>query len=407
MTMGKSKKLLALITALLMVALVATGCGGGDADSGDGDSGGDTEMVTIKLGVGAPLTQGAVALGKGIERGAQLAIDDFNASPEAQELGIEVEAFVVDDQGDPKVGVNVANQLVTDPAVIGVNGHLNSGVSIPASDVYGKAGIVQVSPASTNPDLTLAQKYGNVFRVCTVDPVQGSFAAEAAVNDLGFKTAFVIDDATPYGEGLAAEFAKAFVAAGGEVLGTEKTTDKDTDFNALVTKMKAENPDAIYYGGIYNAGALLAKQAKEGGMTAAFFSGDGVYSPDFVSLAGEANAEGAYCTSVGLPLDLQPKGADFKAKFAAKYGTEEIQAYDTYAYDAAYVILEAVKVVAADMGADALTSPDGKAAITEAVAMTNIEGITGAVSFDENGDTTNKAITLYVVEGGAWAPYVK
>ena len=407
MTMGKSKKLLALITALLMVALVATGCGGGDADSGEGDNGGDTEMVTIKLGVGAPLTQGVVALGQGIERGAQLAIEDFNASPEAQELGIEVEAFVVDDQGDPKVGVNVANQLVTDPTVIGVDGHLNSGVSIPASDVYGKAGIVQVSPASTNPDLTLAQKYGNVFRVCTVDPVQGSFAAEAAVNDLGFKTAFVIDDATPYGEGLAAEFAKAFVAAGGEVLGTEKTTDKDTDFNALVTKMKAENPDVIYYGGIYNAGALLAKQAKEGGMTAPFFSGDGVYSPDFVSLAGEANAEGSYCTSVGLPLDQQPKGADFKAKFEAKYGDEEIQAYDTYAYDAAYVILEAVKVVAADLGADALTTPDGKAAITEAVAMTNIEGITGAVSFDENGDTTNKAITLYVVEGGAWAPYVK
>jgi branched-chain amino acid transport system substrate-binding protein len=403
---GKSKSLLALITALLMVALVATGCGGGDADTGGGDEGG-TEVVTVKLGVGAPLTQGAVALGKGIERGAQLAIDDFNASPEAAELGIKVEAFVVDDQGDPKFGVNVANQLVTDPNVIGVDGHLNSGVSIPASDVYGKAGIVQVSPASTNPALTLDQKYGNVFRVCTVDPVQGSFAADAAINDLGFKTAFVIDDSTPYGEGLAAEFAKAFTAGGGTVLGTEKTTDKETDFNALVTKMKAENPDAIYYGGIYNAGALLAKQAKEGGMTAAYFSGDGVYSPDFVSLAGAANAEGAYCTSIGLPLDLQPKGADFKEKFAAKYGAEEIQAYDTYAYDAAFVILEAVKVVAADMGADALTSPDGKAAIIEAVAATNLEGISGTVAFDDAGDTKNKAITLYVVEGGAWVPYSK
>lgn len=403
MTVGKSKKLLALLTAMLMVASLIAGCGGGsDAKTDEGS----TSEVTVKLGIGAPLTQGAVALGQGMERGATLAIEDFNAG-KGKDLGIVVEPFTVDDQGDPKVGVNVANQLASDPDVIGVMGHLNSGVSIPASDVYGKADIVQVSPASTNPDLTLKQKYGNVFRVCTIDPVQGSFAAEKAFGDLGFKTAFVIDDSTPYGEGLASEFAKAFEAAGGKILGTEKTTDKDTDFNALVTKMKAANPDVIYYAGIYNAGALLAKQAKEAGLAAPYFSGDGSFDQQFVELAGAANAEGAFATSVGLPLDQQPKGEDFKAKFEAKFAGEEIAAYDTYAYDAAMVILEAAAKVAEEMGADKLTTSEGKKAIIEAVAATDTEGITGAISFDENGDTTNKAITLYVVKDGAWGAWAK
>lgn len=393
------RTLLVAALSMLMVAFMVTGCASDDTSDG-GDTGG--EAVTIKLGVGAPLTQGAVALGKGIERGAELAIEDFNNSQEAQDLGITVESFVVDDQGDPKVGVNVANQLTSDPDVVGVVGHLNSGVSIPASAVYNQAGIVQVSPASTNPQLTL-QGFENVFRTCTIDPVQGLFAAKTA-EQLEFATAFVVDDSTPYGEGLADEFQQNFESLGGETMGREKTSDKDTDFNALVTKINGENPDVVYYGGIYNAGALFAKQLAEGGYEGQFFSGDGIYSPDYISLAGADNAEGDLCTSVGLPLDQQPKGADFQSAFEEKYGEEEIQAYDTYSYDAAFVVLEAIKVAAEDVGADQLTSAEGKAAIIEAVAATDLEGITGAISFDENGDTNNKAITLYVVEGGEWAP---
>lgn len=404
MSVSKNKWLALLLAAVLVVSMVA-GCGGGEesTDSGSGSEGeGSAELVSVKLGIGAPLTQGAVALGQGIERGATLAIEDMAADLEA--VGVKVEPFVVDDQGDPKVGVNVANQLASDPDVIGVVGHLNSGVSIPASEVYNKASIVQVSPASTNPQLTL-QGFDNVFRTCTIDPVQGAFAADKAYNTLGFKSAFVVDDSTPYGEGLADEFAKAFEAAGGEILGREKTGDKDTDFNALVTKIKDANPDVIYYGGIYNAGALFAKQAAEAGYPGTFLSGDGIYATDYISLAGAANAEGDLCTSVGLPLDEQPKGADFKAAFEAKYPGEDIQAYDTYAYDAAAVILEAVKTVAEDMGADQLTTTEGKKAIIAAVAATDMEGVTGAISFDENGDTTNKAITLYIVKNGAWEAY--
>lgn len=404
MSVSKNKWLALLLVAMLVVSMAA-GCGGGDdetTDSGDSGSEATGELVAIKLGIGAPLTQGAVALGQGIERGATLAIEDYAADLEA--VGVEVEPFVVDDQGDPKVGVNVANQLASDPDVIGVVGHLNSGVSIPSSEVYNKAGFVMVSPASTNPQLTL-QGFENVFRTCTIDPVQGAFAADKAFNELKFTSAFVVDDSTPYGEGLADEFAKAFEAAGGEILGREKTGDKDTDFNALVTKIKDANPSVIYYGGIYNAGALFAKQASESGFEGTFLSGDGIYASDYIDLAGGPNAEGDLCTSVGLPLEEQPKGSDFKAAFEEKYAGEDIQAYDTYAYDAAAVILEAVKLVAEDMGAEEVASAEGKKAIIEAVAATDMEGVTGAIAFDENGDTTNKAITLYIVKDGAWAAY--
>lgn len=402
MKLGRNKKLLSLVAGMLLVAMVVTaGCGTTPAPSGDG-----AEVVTVKLGIGAPLTQGAVALGQGIERGAMLAINDFNASPEAEELGIKVEAFVVDDQGDPKVGVNVANQLVSDPAVVGVVGHLNSGVSIPTSAIYGRAGIVQISPASTNPALTLDQEFGNVFRVCTTDPVQGAYAATAALELLGFETAFVVDDSTPYGVGLADEFQRNFEEGGGTVLGRQKTSDRDSDFSALVTRIRAENPDVIYYGGIYNAGALFARQAAEAGFEGAFFGGDGLKAADYIALAG-ASAEGDFTTSVGLPLADQPRGAEFKEKFAAEFPNEDIQAYDTYAYDAAWVILQAIETVARDLGADQLTSDAGKAAIIEAVAATNTEGVTGSIAFDENGDTTNKAITLFIVRDGEWVAYTQ
>lgn len=399
----RNKRLLAVLAALVAVSMIATGCGGGGGTTDNGDEG--TKSTVIKIGIGAPLTQGATALGQGMERGAKLAIKQANESDKAKELGITFEGVPGDDQGDPKTGNTVANTFASDPNLVGVMGHLNSGVSIPASKVYNENKIVQVSPASTNPALT-QQGFDNVFRTCTIDTVQGPAGAEAAFGELGFKSAVVIDDSTPYGEGLAAEFAKKFGELGGKVLFTEKTADKDTDFNALVTKIKAAKADVVYYGGIYNAGALLSKQLSDAGVTAPLMGGDGLYDGEFVNLAGAAQAEGDYCTSVGLPVDKLPKGQDFQAAFKAEYPNDEIAAYDAYAYDATQVIIEAVLKVAEEKGVDALTSPEGKQAIIDAVAATDMEGVTGMVKFDENGDTLNKAITTYKVEGGKWVPVI-
>ncbi len=401
MSVAKSKRLFAIVAMLVMLAMVVTGCGGGGngADNGDAGTG---DMVDIKIGVSAPFTGDVAALGTGIRNGAQLAVEEV--AEELADLGINLTMLAVDDAADPRQGVNAANQMISDSAVVGVVAHLNSGVSIPASDIYNQAGIVQVSPASTNPALTL-QGFENVFRVCTVDTVQGSFAAEYAFDQLGLTSVAVIDDSTAYGEGLAAEFAAAFEAKGGEVVSSDKIQLKDQDFTALATKINGASPDFIYFGGMYTEAALVSKQAKDAGFEGPIMGGDGLYTQQYVDIAGAANAEGDFATSIGLPLTEQPKGQEFQAAFEARFPGEAIEAYDTYGYDATMVIVEAIKVVAAEMGVDELTSVAGKQAIIEAVAATNYEGVTGTVSFDENGDTTNKAVTPYVVRDGAWVPY--
>jgi branched-chain amino acid transport system substrate-binding protein len=395
------KRMLAAAALLVAVAMVGTGCSGSSSTSSSTTSGSGSSVKEIKIGIGAPLTAGATALGQGMQRGAELAIEEANASETVKAAGLKFAGVPGDDQGDPKTGVIVANTFASDPDIIGVMGHLNSGVSIPASKVYSQKKIVMISPASTNPALT-QQGLTNVFRVCTTDAVQGPAAADFASKLLGKKSVYVVDDSTPYGEGLSAEFAKQFAANGGKILGTAKTSDKDSDFNALVTKIKATNPDLVYYGGVYNAGALFAKQAKDGGIKAPFMGGDGLFDAKFIELAGAAQAEGDFATSVGFPTDKLPAGQSFLAAYGKKFPGVEPAAYDAYAYDATNVIIEATIAAAKSVGADKVASPAGRDEVIKNVAGTNTTGVTGAIAFDKNGDTTNKAITLYTVQGGKW-----
>ena len=304
---------------------------------------------TVKIGIGAPLTAGSVAQGQGIQRGVELAVKQANESEELKALKIKLVTVPGDDQGDPKTGVTVANTFASDRSLLGVVGHLNSGVTIPASKVYNEAKIAMISPAATNPALTL-QGLNNVFRVCTIDSVQGPTGADAAFNEVGAQKVVVIDDSTPYGEGLADEFAKQFAANGGEVLFTEKTSDKDTDFNALVTKIKAADPDLVYYGGTYNAGALLSKQMSESGVKAPLMGGDGLFDAQYIKLAGAEAAQGDLVTSVGLPTDKLPKGQEFTAAYKAEFPNDEVGAYDAYSYDAANVLIAAIVAAAKEQG---------------------------------------------------------
>ena len=388
-----------VVVALTVAALALTGCGSKTASSG-----GDKETV-IKIGIGAPLTAGSVAQGLGIKRGVELAVKQANERADVKAAGIKLTTVPGDDQGDPKTGVTVANTFASDRSLVAVVGHLNSGVTIPASKVYNTAKIAVISPAATNPALTL-QGLTNIFRVCTIDSVQGPLGADAAYDKVGARKVVVIDDSTPYGEGLAAEFAKEFKVKGGAVLFAEKTSDKDSDFNALVTKIKAAGPDVVYYGGTYNAGALLSKQMSEAGVAAPLMGGDGLFDPQFVELATATAAEGDMCTSVGLPTDKLPKGVEFKAAYEAMFPGETIGAYDAYSYDAANVLIDAIVAASKDKGAAAVLMPAGRDAVIANVAKTNVDGVTGKISFDKNGDTLNKAITVYRVEKGAWAPFV-
>lgn len=394
----RNSKVLAVFAALVAISMIATGCGGTKTD------GGSDKTTVIKIGVGAPLTQGAVSLGQGMKRAAALAVAQANESAEAKELGITFATVDGDDQGDPKTGVTVANQFASDSALIGVMGHLNSGVTIPASKVYNENKIVMVSPAATNPALT-QQGFNNIFRVCTIDSVQGPAGAASAYSEFGIKTAVVLDDSTPYGEGLASEFAKEFAKLGGTVVFTEKTSDKDSDFNALVTKIKDAKPEMVYYGGMYMSGALLSKQLHEAGFVGPVMGGDGLFDAEYVNLGGTA-VEGDYTTCVGLPTSELPAGAEFEAAYKEMYPDDEIAAYDAYAYDAANVMIAAVLKIAKEQGVSKVLTPAGRDAVIAAVAATNTDGVTGAISFDKNGDTTNKAITTYQVVKGVWVPKV-
>jgi branched-chain amino acid transport system substrate-binding protein len=388
MGMRRIRTYAGLIAVLATVALVVTGCGGGGGTTDGG------KAVTVTIGIGAPISDGAVALGKGMVRGTNLAVKQANESQEIKDLGIVLKTVEGDDKGDPTTGGTVATQFTSNPSLVGVMGHLNSGVTRVAVKIYNQA----------NVDLT-TMGMANYFRVCTMDSVQGPAGADYAFKTAGKKKAFVVDDSTVYGVGLADEWEKQFKADGGTSAGREKTGDKDTDFKALVTKIKSAGVDIVYYGGIYNSGALLSKQMKEGGVAVPLMGGDGLFDGEFIKLAGAANATGDLCTSVGLPLEQMPKGVDFKSAFEKEYPGEAIAAYDAYSYDAANVIIKGIIAAAKELGADKVTTTDGKKAIIAAVAKTDFEGVTGKVQFDSKGDTTNKAITVYVVGAdGAWAP---
>jgi len=399
MTMVKARKYMAIAALLAAVALVVTGCGGPATTGGT--------KTTVTIGIGAPLTDGAVALGKGMVNGANLAVAQANETSEVQDLGLVIATVNGDDKGDPATGGTVATQFAANPTLVGVMGHLNSGVTRVAVKIYNAANIVQVSPANTAVDLT-QMGMTNYFRVCTIDSVQGPAGADYSFKTAGKKIAYVVDDSTPYGEGLAAAWAQQFTADGGTVAGTAKTTDKQTDFKSLVTTIKSKNVDIVYYGGIYNAGALLSKQMKEGSVAVPLMGGDGIFDPEYIKLAGAANATGDLATSVGLPLAQLPQGQAFKSAFDAAYPGQEIAAYDAYSFDAANVIIKAIVSVAKSMGVDKVATTDGKKAIIAAVAATDFQGVTGQVKFDSNGDTLNKAITVYIVGAdGTWGPATK
>ena len=384
-------KLGAVLAATVVLAFALVGCGD-DASDKSTDSG--TREYTI--GVASPFTQGAVAQGQDIKRGAQLAIEKMNASDEAKDAGIRFKMVEGDDMGDPKTAVTVANTLVSDKNLIGVVGHYNSGCSIPASNVYNENDVVMVSPGSTNPELT-ARGLSGVFRTCATDDVQGPEGAKYAM-DLGYKTVVVIDDSTPYGEGLAAEFKGEFENLGGEVLFTEKTQDKDTDFNALVTKIKAQNPDIVYYGGMYNAGALFSKQLHEAGVEAPVMGGDGIQEPDWIELGGSA-VEGDYATNVGAPIDSLLSAKVFVDEYKDKFDTDA-GTFSAFAYDAAMAIMKSA--IKASKEESSLTSPAGREALLVALTGISFDGVTGEVSFDDKGDTNNKIISLYEVVDAAW-----
>ena len=347
------------------------------------------EVQVVKIGVASPLTGGQAHIGIDIRNGVQLAIEDANkASVSIGGKAVKFEMVAEDDEANPTKATTVAQKLA-DAKVSAVVGHFNSGASIPASKIYADAGIPQISPSSTNPDYTL-KGYKTTFRVVAHDGQQGPTLARFALDKLKAKTIAVIDDSTAYGQGLADNFEATVKAGGAKLVAREHTTDKDTDFKAILTKIKGKNPDLIMFGGIDPQAGPMVKQMKELGIKARFIGGDGMQTPNFIKLAGDAS-EGAMASIPGLPKDKMPGGTAFLAKYKAKFNAE-VELFAPMGYDAVMVFIEAMKRAGSSDPAKFLPE----------VGKTDYKGVIGPIAFDDKGDLKNGPITIYAVKGGKW-----
>jgi len=326
---------------------------------------------TIKIATQSPLSGDQAALGEGIKLGAQLAIEQHKGPVE--KLGFKVELVPYDDQAKPDVGVANAKNIITDKDILVVVGHLNSGVAIPSSEVYKDVKLAMVSPANTNP-LVTDRNLPNITRVCGRDDVQGVVGAEFA-KSLNIKKVFVVHDKTTYGQGVAEFFRDHAKKIGIEVVGFEGTEEK-SNFDPIITPMKAKNPDLIYFGGLYPQAGPLFKQAREKGMTSKFLGPDGMDSSDLTKIAGKA-VVGMHYTTVAGPVSVYPKAKKFAEDYMAKFkkGPEPFAAQ---AYDAAAIGLKAIET-AIKAGGGKVPSRE---AVSAAVRKTKHTGLTGTSDFD-------------------------
>jgi branched-chain amino acid transport system substrate-binding protein len=377
----KSSRLPTFILIMALMATLLIGCGQsktGTQNAGD----------VIKIASVTPLSGPQAAIGEDIKLGAQLAFDEKKA--EIEKLGFKVEFAPQDDQADPKMGVTVAQKLIADKSFLAVVGHFNSGVAIPASEVYNRDNLCMVSPGTTNPDVT-DRKLPSVNRICARDDVQGPMGADFVFKDLGAKTVFVIHDKTTYGQGIAQEFQKRAAKIGLKVVGFEGITAGESDFSGVLNVVSSLKPDAVYFGGIYPEGSLLIRQMSEKGIKAKFMGPDGMDNAEVVKIAGNA-AIGTFYSSPAADITCTPAGKDWVNRFKAKFNKEPGN-WSAYGYDSMTVIIEGIKSAIEKNGGKKPT----RVQVSEVIRTTkDLQGITSVITLDSKGD--NIGAKLYISE---------
>ena len=344
----------------------------------------------VKIGHVAPMSGSQAHYGKDNENGVRMAIEDLNAQNitiGGKKIKFEIQAE--DDAADPKQGTAAAQKLC-DAKVAGVVGHLNSGTTIPASKVYNDCGIPHVTGAATNPNLT-KPGYKTTFRIIANDNALGSGLAFYAADALKLKKVAIIDDRTAYGQGVAEVFKRTATSKGMQVVDEQFTTDKATDFMAILTAIKAKAPDAIFYGGMDAQGGAMLRQMEQLGLgNVKYFGGDGICTAEIAKIAaGAKTLNNVVCAEGGASLAKMPGGTAWKAKYDAKY-PNQFQVYSPYTYDATFVLVDAMKRA---------NSVDPKV-YTAKLPQTNFKGVTTTIAFEPSGELKNPAITLYVYKDG-------
>lgn len=378
------------VVSVLLVASLLIACSQKDDAAALGQANTSASIV-VKIGHVAPISGAIAHLGKDNENGARLAIEELNAAGVVIDgKKVTLELMAEDDAADPKQGTSVAQKLV-DAKVAGVVGHLNSGTTIPASSVYSAAGIPQIAPSATHTKYT-RQGFKTTFRLVADDARLGATLGKYTVGTLKGKAIAVIDDRTAYGQGMADEFSKSVLAAGAKVVAKEFTTDKATDFNAILTTIKGRKPDVVFFGGMDAVAGPMLKQMKSLGITAKFVGGDGICTTELMTLGGDAIADDqVVCAEAGGVEGEGREGLEaFKARYKARFGTD-IQVYAPYVYDAVRVMVGAMVKA---------RSADPEKYLPALAATKDFKGITGPISFDAKGDIKNGALTLKTVRSG-------
>lgn len=352
------------------------------------------DVQVVRIGHVAPVSGAQAHYGKDNENGVRMAIEDLNAQNitiGGKRVRFEIQAE--DDAADPKQGTAAAQKLC-DAKVAGVVGHLNSGTTIPASKVYNDCGIPHVTGAATNPNLT-KPGYKTTYRIIANDNALGAGLALYAADTLKLKRIAIIDDRTAYGQGVADVFKRTAQSKGIQIVDEQFTTDKATDFMAILTAIKAKNPDGIFYGGMDpQAGPMLRQMEQLGLSNVKYFGGDGICTSEIAKLAAGAKTLGnVVCAEGGASLAKMPGGTAWKAKYDAKY-PNQFQVYSPYTYDATFVLVDAMKRA---------NSTDPKVYMPE-LLKTNYKGVTANIAFEPNGELKNPAMTLYVYKDGKKSP---
>lgn len=346
----------------------------------------------VKIGFTSPLSGGQSGYGTDNRDGLLLAIKELNAAGGVQvgSQKVKFEAALNDDAADPRQGVQVA-QLMADAKIRYVIGPYNSGVALPASRVYNDAGMLLLTVAS-NPKVT-EQGYQRLFRVGASDSQLGAKMAVYAAKQLKAKTVAVIDDRTTYGQGLAGEFMGEAARQGLQVVSKQFTTDKATDFSAIITAVRAAKPDAVFYGGYSSQAGPLLRQMQSLGLTAKLLGGDGICSSETAQLSGGSADGQVLCTQGGAMLDKADAGRAFAAKYKAAYQRDPLT-YAVAFYDAAMLLADA-------MHRTGSTDP-GK--LAEFLAKSSYKGVAGEYAFSEKHDLRSSAVTVYGFKGGQPVP---
>lgn len=337
----------------------------------------------VRIGLVGPLSGPAANYGKDNERGAQLAIEELNASQfKIGGKAVKFELVSEDDQADPKQGTAAAQKLV-DMGVNGVVGHNNSGTTIPASRIYSDAGLPMITPAASNPKVTQLG-YKTTFRTIAHDGMIGSALAVYAATNLKVRNVALIDDRTAYGQGLADEFEKTFKSLGGVVVVREYTNDKATDFSSILTTIKSKKPEAIFFGGLdAQAGSMLRQMVQLGIGGLPFMGGDGVCTGELPKLGAQAVGKNVICGDGGEALMDMKGGPNFAKRYKEAY-KDDVVVYAPYAYDNVMILAKSMQAAGSAEPAKYLPS----------IGKIKYEGITGHIEFDGAGQRKKAAVTL-------------